>query len=884
MGRWDKYLPQSDTAAPPDDAGTPQASPPTSGRWDKYLPKPEVAALPDDTGAANIWNPKEEKFEEQEFTPQLLPEQKGPATGALSLADQKGYVPKKRARAVFTDIAPSGSTGLTAEDLSGAKEGNEKEKSQLAFIGGALQGATLGHGDELAAIWSDKPYAEALKDNRDAFKTAHDYDPTSNLIGHVAGGTAMMPFLGPLAAKGESLLTVPNTLRAAAMGGIEGLGESEADLAGGDVRGAATDALKGAGYGAVSNAALGAGGAALKGARNWAAKLPEKLANRADDALLDAATTGTGASGKEALQGEVGKDRQQILDLIKSKPGLERSILAGKRAEASEIVRSEASQNAEKQASELARIDSSGLKIDVDPFIAKQEARAAELEATGSVEAKKVAAGIRARANLLKETYAPEEPLAFAADKEVRVAPVLKKLEEQRDALLANPALKSQQSAAAKQKQIDAIREKWMPEAKPPELKGPALLGKLTDGMPASEKQFTNDRAKRFLDVAKEYNLGEIAHDDSKVLAETKRGLDKASEEREKLYGQLGAAAEVPIASISAELSAWRDELAQSMSSAGDAVKVDGFIKDLWAANGRGGTRFHMPAEELRQEITKIQDSAFSGSYLDPNKSRAMGREAASRLRKVFDDHVAKIDSSLPPDSVVGKKLADLNRRYSALIAFHDAAEKRVSTSLLKEAPLAETRTGFASAKDATAMANAIEDQEAKKAVAEVLGQQLGGPVTSPGRGKISASAAHAMISPTEDADVKRALTGEFYNQLGTENAHAVEALRNRGELLDRLRTPVEHMGTRVTAPAAYNGVTASALKYGKGAAKSILAGAEEMVVAAQSGASPKVLRAIARKAKLPTGLAEELIRNVGTREGGRWRRGGPGNTQGDAE
>jgi hypothetical protein len=752
-----------------------------------------------------------------------------PSAGHLDLKGGAGYVPEHRVRAVFTDEPGSSYTTeeLAAElaktsadevrerkprtfsqSIQDFATGKMTEKQRMAAIGGALQGATLGLGDEAAAgigaLAGKGSYRQLRDENREADKTASSWDRTLYGLGKLAGNAVTGSVLGPVA--GKPLLSGANTIAAAELGGVQGLGESDADLTRGEVGKSIRDTILGAGAGVAANTVLGGGAKLSEGLKRYVAGLPEGLAKKADETLIDAATLGAPASQRDALMGPLGQDRGDVLKLIRSNPEVEAALEAGDRPRAALLIRQ-----------------------------AQEQHAAAESDTIGKIQ---------------------------TAKGNIDVLPVLEKLESQRAELAANPSLESQAAAAKKQKLIDSIREKWMPEPPMPEPKGNELLGKLMDGADPGDKQRAGMKAADFLRVAKEAKLAKVVNDPEKTLATVEKSLDKMGKERTKLYDQLGEAADVPIGNVTAKLAEWRDELAKSASGLEDVPKVDNLIGRVWQAHGRDG-RAGMPAEELRAEITKIQNKAFSGSYLDPNKSAEMGREAAGRMRQALDEHIAMIDRSMPPDSEVGRKLAALNQKYSPMLAFRDAAEKRASAARLKPVPPPETRTGTAGVSEARGLANA-----------------------------------------TEDAEAKRALTGGLYQQVGPEASHQLAALDRQQELLQRLREPLEHKAAREASPSTTlrsathklgdiiggtgaTGVGAAgltlaaaghhvagpslvasalAMKYGPTLGAKAERAVAAMVQAQRMGANPGHLMTIAKIAGVPISVAKDLVAKVAPR------------------
>ncbi len=129
---------------------------------------------------------------------------------------------------------------------------------------GVKQGVTLGFGDEITgaieSALTTKTYQQARNEaraNDEAAKKAHRWGFG---IGEVLGG-----FAAPIPGAGEAGLAAM-AARGAAVGGISGLGNSEADLTKGDVGGAAKDVAYGAGIGAALGAGIGAAGKIAQGA------------------------------------------------------------------------------------------------------------------------------------------------------------------------------------------------------------------------------------------------------------------------------------------------------------------------------------------------------------------------------------------------------------------------------------------------------------------------------------------------------------------------------------------------------------------------------------------------------------------------------------------
>lgn len=919
MGRFADYLAE-------DTGSKPKASAPAKGgRFAQYL-------------AEDAGEPTQPMIE--------LPPESAMQPGSFDFKGGKGFVPEKRTRAVFTDIQPSGEPGYTAEELAGAKE-DESRKKGTAFLGGTLQGATFGFGDEAAALFADKPYAEAREENRRAFKDAQSMDPKSYLMGHLAGAAAMIPATPSLAPAGKSLLTLGNMAKAAAAGGVAGLGESEADLTKGDLYGAAKDTAKGAALAAGLNTALGLAGKGYRAGKEFIAGSPERVARKADDALIDAATLGAPAKMRDELSGELGSDREGILALIKGNPEL-RAAIEGKRYdEAANMIRSMQTANKAAQAEEVARLDSGArtiapareaervpghrdpalnatqempaismddlvsgrtvaetparsgaLKIDVGPFIAKREERLARLKANPAPESQAEAAAEQKRIDFLRERYMPEEQLAFETTRnKVAASPIVKRLEAEHARLAANPSAEAQAEAAKMQKRIDYVKEKWIPEPKPPTPKENELLGKLMEKADANDAQRAGVNAQQFIAAAEKHGLGPAVNKgDAAVMEKADAAIDGLRKKADAIY-ESTAGGNLYVANMTGKLREWADELRGKFggSGEGDAAKVERLAAGMakWASE-RGITK--ATPRQLRQYITDAQAEAFSGRYLDPKKSEAMQRELAGKMREVLDDHVVKNGSA-----ATLKKLDQVNKEMSALIAFRDAAKKRAAAGALKPPKPPETRTGWAPVSDAVAMANATEDPAVKAMLAEELSRQLGAPVVNPNRGRAMPSEIHEMIASTKDPDIKRELTGEFFNQIGTGPAHRITALEDEAARMSRLEAPLTHLAERGSTPpttlrhhtgtvkgylergglgaglalmvtgnfkegAAVAGASLVA-KYGLAPARAAERGIAAMVEASRRGATATQLRSLARMAKVPKEIAEDAIAVLAPRE-----------------
>lgn len=777
----------------------------------------------------------------------MLPDESTWSPGKLDLKGGRGFIPDKRPRAVFLDITPSGETGYTAEELRDARP-DTKEKSKTAFLGGTIQGATFGFGDEAAAMFADRPYAEARDENRRAFKDAQAMDPKSYAMGHLTGNAALLPAtpsLAPTAAK--PLLSLANTGRAALGGGLQALGESEADLTKGDLYGSAKDTAKGAAIAAGANAALGGVAKAYRAGAKYISGLPDRVVNRADEQLLDAATLGAPAGMRDKLQGELGSERQQVLDLIKNNPELEKAIREGRKADAVNILRTMQTKHAAMDAEAVAAMDSGARTIAPAKAIENVPGyRDRSLSQTQELPALTMEDLVSGKAS----SALPRKPGSL----EIDANPLVAKLEARRKALAANPSLEAQAEAAAYQKRIDYLKENWIPAPPPKKLEGSELLAALAEKADTGDKQRIGSNAKEFLKVAEQHELGDAYNQGPEAL---KQKLDDSmislGKRREDLYSNK-VKEPVKITAFTAPLAEWADELSKNAATLKDANNVKALIGDIWTAHGRDGA-VAMSPKEARALISGVQENAFSGAYIDPTAGKAMQRKAAGLLKDAFDQHVEKTAGKK-----VGEQIRDLNKEYSALLSFRTAAEKRAAEASFAPPVLPDTRTGRASV-------GAVRD----------------------------------MINATKDEDVRRELTGELYIQVGTENAHKLAALDDKAALMSRLEEPLTHLAERgTTSPTTLRAHTGSVKGYlergGIGAGVALAAtgsvkeglavigatlvtkygikpfqaaesGIGAMVEAYRRGATPAQLRKLGELAKVPREMAEDTITALAPRE-----------------
>lgn len=128
-------------------------------------------------------------------------------------------------------------------DPSQPFQGQDQDISELeSGLRGLAQGASFGFSDEITgaieSALSNKSYEQARNESRAAYKDAEEANPISYNAGNIGGAaaTAFIPGLGEM-----------NIAKAAALGGVSGLGASSEDSVGGQL----IDTAKGAGIGAA---------------------------------------------------------------------------------------------------------------------------------------------------------------------------------------------------------------------------------------------------------------------------------------------------------------------------------------------------------------------------------------------------------------------------------------------------------------------------------------------------------------------------------------------------------------------------------------------------------------------------------------------------------
>jgi len=191
------------------------------------------------------------------------------------------------------DLAELGATEVSTVMPTEAPVSNETD-SAGSYAGSALQGATLGFGDELIgaggglveylrnkAKGGTLGLGEAYKQNRDAARIMLERDVGAHPLVNFAGGF-LAPIPGAGAAKGgvAAAKTLGSAAKSAALGGlgagvVGGAGNAR------ELSDIPLEALKGGALGATVGGALGAGARGVGAIAEKAAPLAESLASRA---------------------------------------------------------------------------------------------------------------------------------------------------------------------------------------------------------------------------------------------------------------------------------------------------------------------------------------------------------------------------------------------------------------------------------------------------------------------------------------------------------------------------------------------------------------------------------------------------------------------------
>lgn len=160
--------------------------------------------------------------------------------------------------------------------------GDEPGKIESAARGLA-QGASMGFADEitggLESLFTDKPYEQARDESRANYARAKDANPSTYTTGEIGGGVASALLPGANIARGASLGKA--VLQSALLGGVTGLGYSEADDLGGLAKDTAANAALGGLVGGAAQKFMPMASRALEKVGESAGDMAEKVAARA---------------------------------------------------------------------------------------------------------------------------------------------------------------------------------------------------------------------------------------------------------------------------------------------------------------------------------------------------------------------------------------------------------------------------------------------------------------------------------------------------------------------------------------------------------------------------------------------------------------------------
>jgi hypothetical protein len=227
---------------------------------------------------------------------------------------------------------PEGSVVETFEDKPSQQDSSkstqpevETDPSELeSFLRGGAQSASAGFADELTAgvesALTDKTYEQSRQEAREAYKRAKDVNSKSYLAGELAGGLASLLVPGGALAKlGLAGKGVGGAVKAGGiLGGLTGLGASEADLTKLELGEAAKDTVAGGGFGIATGGVLGAAGKAIDAYKGSALRKLVQSGKNIDDPIAAQRIAGEiseDLGGKLAsTPGKLAKRRDAVVD------------------------------------------------------------------------------------------------------------------------------------------------------------------------------------------------------------------------------------------------------------------------------------------------------------------------------------------------------------------------------------------------------------------------------------------------------------------------------------------------------------------------------------------------------------------------------------------
>jgi hypothetical protein len=242
----------------------------------------------------------------------------------LSAAEADGYLPIARRgeeeyRVAAKDIAKAEADGFDMDYSNATPILSAKglKEAGAGLLSGAQRGVSLGFADELAGLSGalggmaggdvrsfGEIYDEAKKEYKKEQQDIEKLAPTAATVGNVAGTIfpALLTGGGSIVGQAIRPALLQSAKVGAAFGGLQGLGESEAEM----VSDIALDTLKGVAVGGTLGAAIPAAGAGLSKAVPVASKAAQTVKDTTGK-VLEAIAEAPGI--KPALQGyRIGRD------------------------------------------------------------------------------------------------------------------------------------------------------------------------------------------------------------------------------------------------------------------------------------------------------------------------------------------------------------------------------------------------------------------------------------------------------------------------------------------------------------------------------------------------------------------------------------------------
>lgn len=817
MGRFDKYRDDAEPTAP-------------TGRFAKYRDEepPQPTAPLGDLGLPQGWqgppSVAQEVMKESEKWGKPIPipaEASGrlirdidPKTGMLTLEPKKGEEVKS---VLKTGKEPLVQSSAEVADFA-RRPIRDDSKTGRAFVAGALDAATLGFGDEAAALMSGGNYQRERDLNRRLIAESKAEDPTLALAGGILGGMSLAPLSmasapaaaiaqGGRVAKTAKLLADARMLaEGTAIGGAAALGSSEAELAGKDkeIGKAAWDTVKGAGLGLGGTAAV-LGGQKLANAVRTA---PERIAAKDDQGLLDALMHRFPKAQRDEMIGPAGANRKYLLDVVKEDPELVAALRSGEKVDAAKILATKA--EAEKRA--------------LDSLVGTASAE------RGPIPAQFAIGTLEGRANALEGSLAPSSA----------------KTAKELAATAAN------------------IREEVLP------VEGRALVSKVIKKAGADEKERVLRRKDDALAEMERLGIG-------KNIDDPELAFNVISSEGKAVGAELGEirkqAGDIDLPKFAATIT----KAAQDLDRVGTAAsalrykdEAKAYIVELYRkyapemVSETGALRYQpgqaspkISFNDARRELTDLSDVAYN--KLMPATPQEKARRAiAGDVRTFLEEQAA---AKLPPD--VEKRFRELNKRYSVL---SDLANALSPASLeARAAPVASAikpRTGTLGLSDVLAARNEATDEGVQQALGALIDSHLGKDTA----GKLAAQEARAravgQMAKSLDYQARdtvsminpglRGVAAETTGEMGRNvaNASILAALASRSP-------------SNIAAALALRlGVSGAPAK----AADKLDRAVGAMVVAARKGADNKALARLGKMAGLGADVANDIALTISQR------------------